>query len=254
MLIDTHAHIYTEEFSGDREEVIARALAAGVGGIVMPNIDAGSVDSLLEVAYAHPRLCYPLMGLHPSSVGEDYGRELDLVTGRLSKDRYYGIGEIGIDLYWDKTFITEQEDAFRQQLRMARALKLPVVIHVRESFREVYAILEKEQDGTLTGIFHCFSGSAADAAKVMDAGFYLGIGGVVTYKNNLLVEVLNKTGPGRVVLETDAPWLTPVPHRGKRNEPGYLAYIADRLASLFGLSRTEIDEITTANARAVFKI
>lgn len=254
MLIDTHAHIYTEQFAGDLKEVITRAQEAGVGGIMMPNIDSGSIESMLEVARAYPGLCYPMMGLHPSSVGENYGRELDQVTDRLANGRFYGIGEIGIDLYWDKTYQSQQEDAFRQQLRLARTLKLPVVIHMRESFLEVYAQLEKEQDGSLTGIFHCFSGDAGEARKVIDAGFYLGIGGVITYKNSTLSGVLEKTGPERVVLETDSPWLSPVPHRGKRNEPVYLMHIVDRLANVFGLTPGEVADITTANARSIFRI
>lgn len=254
MLIDTHAHLYTGDFSDDREAVLDRALKAGVGSVIMPNIDSGSAEEMLKLSRACPGICYPLMGLHPSSVGENVNRELDLVEEWLTKEKFYGIGEVGIDLYWDKTFLVQQEEAFRHQLRLARTMKLPVVIHVRESFHEVWSILEKEQDGSLSGIFHCFSGNAEEARKVIDAGFYLGIGGVVTFKNNSLAGVLEITGPDRVVLETDAPWLSPVPHRGKRNEPGYLVHVADRVASIFGISRENIGEVTTANARRIFKI
>lgn len=254
MLIDTHAHLYTGDFSDDREAVLDRALKAGVGSVIMPNIDSGSAEEMLKLSRACPGICYPLMGLHPSSVGEDVNMELELVEEWLTKEKFYGIGEVGIDLYWDKTFLVQQEEAFRHQLRLARTMKLPVVIHVRESFHEVWSILEKEQDGSLTGIFHCFSGNAEEARKVIDAGFYLGIGGVVTFKNNSLAGVLEITGPDRVVLETDAPWLSPVPHRGKRNEPGYLVHVADRVASIFGISRENIGEVTTANARRIFNI
>ena len=254
MLIDTHAHLYAGDFSDDREAVLDRALKAGVGSVIMPNIDSGSAEEMLKLSRACPGICYPLMGLHPSSVGENVNRELDLVEEWLTKEKFYGIGEVGIDLYWDKTFLVQQEEAFRHQLRLARTMKLPVVIHVRESFHEVWSILEKEQDGSLSGIFHCFSGNAEEARKVIDAGFYLGIGGVVTFKNNSLAGVLEITGPDRVVLETDAPWLSPVPHRGKRNEPGYLVHVADRVASIFGISRENIAEVTTANARRIFNI
>jgi TatD DNase family protein len=254
MLIDTHAHLYTGDFSDDREAVLDRALKAGVGLVIMPNIDSGSAEEMLKLSRACPGICYPLMGLHPSSVGKDVNMELELVEEWLTKEKFYGIGEVGIDLYWDKTFLVQQEEAFRHQLRLARTMKLPVVIHVRESFHEVWSILEKEQDGSLTGIFHCFSGNAEEARKVIDAGFYLGIGGVVTFKNNSLAGVLEITGPDRVVLETDAPWLSPVPHRGKRNEPGYLVHVADRVASIFGISRENIGEVTTANARRIFNI
>ena len=254
MLIDTHAHLYAGDFSDDREAVLDRALKAGVGSVIMPNIDSGSAEEMLKLSRACPGICYPLMGLHPSSVGENVNRELDLVEEWLTKEKFYGIGEVGIDLYWDKTFLVQQEEAFRHQLRLARTMKLPVVIHVRESFHEVWSILEKEQDGSLSGIFHCFSGNAEEARKVIDAGFYLGIGGVVTFKNNSLAGVLEITGPDRVVLETDAPWLSPVPHRGKRNEPGYLVHVADRVASIFCISRENIAEFTTANARRIFNI
>lgn len=254
MLIDTHAHLYTGDFSDDREAVLDRALKAGVGLVIMPNIDSGSAEEMLKLSRACPGICYPLMGLHPSSVGKDVNMELELVEEWLTKEKFYGIGEVGIDLYWDKTFLVQQEEAFRHQLRLARTMKLPVVIHVRESFHEVWSILEKEQDGSLTGIFHCFSGNAEEARKVIDAGFYLGIGGVVTFKNNSLAGVLEITGPDRVVLETDAPWLSPVPHRGKRNEPGYLVHVADRVASIFGISRENVAEVTTANARRIFNI
>jgi len=254
MLIDTHSHLYSDDYSDDREAVIARALSSDVGKIILPNIDSRSVTGLLTVAHDHPEVCFPLMGLHPSSVGEAYVAELDRIIGWFSRETFFGVGEIGIDLYWDKTRQRQQEDVFRQQLRLARTLRLPVVIHVRESFREVYAILEAEQEGSLTGVFHCFSGNGEEARMVIDAGFFLGIGGVVTFKNSSLPGVLEKAGPHRLVLETDSPWLSPAPHRGKRNEPGYLVHVADKVAAIFSVSSEEIAEITTANARSLFRI
>ena len=254
MLIDTHAHLYTSDYADDRSEVIDRAMKADVGMVFMPNIDSGSVEQMLELSRAFPGFCYPLMGLHPSSVGEDYIREVEVVSEWLGREKFYGIGEIGIDFYWDQTFRIQQEDAFRQQLRLARNLGLPVVIHVRESFHEVWAVLEKEQDGSLTGIFHCFSGTEEEARKVIDAGFFLGIGGVVTFRNNTLAGVLEATGPNHVVLETDAPWLSPVPFRGKRNEPAYLIHVAGKVASILGISLQEVAEITSSNARKIFRL
>jgi TatD DNase family protein len=253
MLIDTHAHIYARDFSGDRNEVIDLAISRGVEKIVMPAIDSSSADALMETAFQRPGCCYPLMGLHPTSVGPEYMQELDFAAEWFSKYRFYGVGETGIDLYWDKKYQKEQEDAFRQQLIMAKSFHLPVVIHVRNSFQEVFSILEKEQDGTLTGIFHCFSGSLEDASRVIAAGFYLGIGGVVTFANSQLSGVVREVDISHVVLETDAPWLSPVPKRGRRNECSYLVYIAEKVAGIYGISFEEAAEITTRNAMQIFK-
>jgi TatD DNase family protein len=252
MLIDTHAHIYTDAFADDREMVIQEAVSNGIGKIFMPNIDAESLPDVLRVAEQFPSICYPMNGLHPTSVDQDYKRQLDKLGEAYTRYPFIGVGEIGIDLYWDKTFLEQQKDAFREQLMIARSFKLPVVIHVRESFNEVYAILKEEQDGTLKGIFHCFSGSASDAQRVVDIGFYLGIGGVVTYKNSQLIEVLQHTDISKIVLETDAPWLTPVPYRGKRNESSYLTYSAQKVAEIYGLSLEEIAIATTRNALEIF--
>jgi len=254
MLIDTHAHIYTTDFTDDRDTVIAEAVKNGVCKIIMPNIDAASVSDVVQAAGRYPGICYPLMGLHPSSVNLNYRQELNSVGDWLSKYPFYGIGEIGMDLYWDRSFRAEQEDAFRQQLKMARSCKLPVVIHVRESFQEVCSILEEEQDGSLTGIFHCFSGNGSNAAKIVDLGFYLGIGGVVTYKNSHLPETLKHVDVKNLVLETDAPWLSPVPRRGKRNESSFLIYTAQKVAEIYGLSSEEVAAVTTRNARELFHI
>jgi TatD DNase family protein len=252
MLIDTHAHIYTDAFGDDREMVIQEAVGKGIGKILMPNIDVASLPDVLRVAEQFPSVCYPMNGLHPTSVNQDYKRQLDILAEAYTRNSFIGVGEIGIDLYWDKTFLEQQKDAFREQLKIARSLKLPAIIHVRESFNEVYSILSEEQDGTLKGIFHCFSGSASDAQKVIDIGFFLGIGGVVTYKNSQLTEVLQHTDISKIVLETDAPWLAPVPYRGKRNECIYLIYTAQKVAEIYGLSLEEITSATTRNALEIF--
>jgi TatD DNase family protein len=252
MLVDTHAHIYTGDFSDDRDKVITEAVAKGVGRIIMPNIDAASVESMLEVSRKYPGNCYPMLGLHPTSVKSDYKKELDTLLHWLGDENFTGIGEVGIDLYWSQTHLREQQDAFRQQLRIARDRCLPLSIHVRNSFEEVFTILEEEQDGTLTGVFHCFSGNIAEAEKIIKAGFYLGIGGVVTFNNNKLADSLKEVDLHHLVLETDAPWLSP--YRGKRNECSYLPIIAEKLSSIYQLPLEEVARITTANAFSLFKI
>jgi TatD DNase family protein len=254
MLTDTHPHIYISEFDDDRDSVIERSIGAGVDRIMMPNIDVTSAENLLKTAARYPSVCFPLMGLHPTSVGPGYIRELDQVLSILEKGHFYGIGETGMDLYWDTTYAKEQEDAFRQQIRAAGTLNLPLVIHVRNSFSEVISVLEKENDRNLSGIFHCFSGTIEEATRIINAGFYLGIGGVVTYRNSRLPEVLEKTGPERLVLETDSPWLTPVPKRGTRNESSYMVYSAEKVAEIFGMTLEEISGITTANANTIFNL
>jgi TatD DNase family protein len=194
------------------------------------------------------------MGLHPTSVSHDYKEELSLVEYWLEKQKFYGIGEIGIDLYWDRTYINEQKDAFRHQIKLAKSRNLPIVIHVRESFNEVYEIVNEEQDGSLKGIFHCFSGDETEAKKVIDLGFLLGIGGVVTYKNSSLSQVLKNIELNKLVLETDAPYLSPNPKRGQRNESSYLVYVAQRLSEIYETPIKEIAEITTENSRKLFDI
>jgi TatD DNase family protein len=252
MLIDTHAHIYTDYFTDDRDIVIRETVRNGIGKILMPNIDVESLPHVLRVAEQYPLVCYPMIGLHPTSVDLNYKQQLDKLGEEYIKHPFIGVGEIGIDLYWDQTYLEQQKDAFREQLKIARSWNLPVVIHVRESFREVYTILREEQDGTLKGIFHCFSGSAMDAQMVADIGFFLGIGGVITYKNSQLPEVLKHVELSQIVLETDAPWLTPVPNRGKRNECSYLLYTAQKVAEIYGVSTEEIAAVTTLNALKIF--
>jgi len=254
MLVDTHAHLYAEEFSDDRNQVIDHAVQAGVRKIILPNIDKDSVESLIELSDLFPATCFPLMGLHPTSVKDDFREQIRLVEHWLSQRKFYGIGEIGIDLYWDKSHIREQQEAFRIQLGLAKSTRLPVVIHVRDSFDEVFSILEDEQDGSLSGIFHCFSGNTEQARKVTGQGFYLGIGGVVTFKNSNLPEVLKETDIRHLLLETDAPYLAPVPHRGRRNESAYLPFIAEKIAGIYDMSANDIAATTTGTAERLFGI
>ncbi len=254
MLIDTHAHLYSEDFLHDVDNVLQRAYDNDVKKIILPNIDSGSVKRLLDLTDAYPHLCFPLMGLHPTSVGADYKEELQAVEYWLEKRKFYGIGEIGIDLYWDRTFLNEQQDAFRYQLKLAKLNQLPVIIHVRDSFDEIYPIVKEEQDGNLKGIFHCFTGTEAEGRKIIDLGFLLGIGGVVTFNNSNLGDVIKNIPVQNLVLETDAPYLTPAPKRGKRNESAYLAYVAQAVAKIYDVSVNELAEITSDNARDLFKI
>lgn len=254
MLIDTHAHIYSEDFIHDVDEVLQRAYDNDVKKVILPNIDSGSVKRLLDLADAYPHLCFPLMGLHPTSVAADYREELEAVEYWLEKRKFYGIGEIGIDLYWDRTFFNEQQDAFRYQIKLAKSYQLPIIIHVRDSFDEVFSVVKEEQDGNLKGIFHCFTGTQDEARKIIDQGFLLGIGGVVTFKNSDLANIIQNLSLQHLVIETDAPYLTPVPKRGKRNESAYLVYVAQELAKIFDVSVNEVAEATSENARSLFGI
>lgn len=254
MLVDTHSHIYSEDFNNDLEEVIQRAFENDVRKIVLPNIDSSSVKKMLNLADKYPQICYPLIGLHPTSVNEDYEEELELIEFWIGKRKFYGIGEVGIDLYWDKTFIGEQTHAFRRQVVLAKKYGLPVVVHVRESFDEVYAVLQEEKDDSLRGVFHSFTGTAEQARLITDLGFKLGINGIITFKNNGLDQVIPKIDPSHILLETDSPYLTPVPFRGKRNESSYLVYVAQKVAEIYQLSVAEITRITTKNAENLFKI
>lgn len=254
MLIDTHSHIYSEDFHDDIDEVLQNAYNNDVKKIVLPNIDSGSIKRLIDLSNNYPHVCYPLMGLHPTSVSADFKEELSVVEYWLDKYKFYGIGEIGIDLYWDRTWFEQQKEAFIYQIKLAKSRNIPIVIHMRESFNEVYNIVKAEQDGSLRGIFHCFTGDETEAKKIIDFGFLLGIGGVVTYKNSNLKSVLEKTDIKNIVLESDAPYLTPEPKRGRRNESSYLVYTAQKIAEIYQLPIKEVAEITTANARGLFGI
>lgn len=254
MLIDTHAHIYSEDFIHDVDEVLQRAYDNDVKKIILPNIDSGSVKRMLDLTDAYPHLCFPLIGLHPTSVAADYLEELEAVEYWLEKRKFFGIGEIGIDLYWDRTYFHEQQDAFRYQLKLAKSYQLPVVIHVRESFDEIFSIVKEEQDGNLYGIFHCFAGTESEAKKIIEMGFLLGIGGIVTFNKSNLGEIIREIPIQNIVLETDSPYLTPVPKRGKRNESAYVAYVAQEVAKIYNMSVNEVAEVTSENARKLFKI
>ncbi len=251
MLIDTHAHIYVDEFASDRAETLARAHEQEVTKIYMPNVDHQSIDAMLELESRSPQ-CVAMMGLHPCSVKKDFEKELYRVETWLNQRSFEAIGEMGTDLYWDKTFWPQQQEAFQIQVGWAKRYQRPLVIHCRESIDETLALLEPLQDGTLTGVFHCFTGTVPQAQRIIALGFYLGIGGVSTFKNGGLDKVLPHLDLANVVLETDSPYLAPVPHRGKRNEPSYLPLIAQRVADLKSLPLTEVKNVTTANATQLF--
>ncbi len=251
--VDTHAHIYSEEFDVDRTEALQRCWNSGVRQIFMPNVDHRTIDGMLEVESRWP-WCHAMMGLHPCSVKKDFQRELYLVEDWLSKRKFTAVGEIGTDLYWDKSFWDQQCEAFETQIQWAKKYGLPLVIHCRESLNETIKMVEKHQDGKLTGIFHCFSGTAPQAAAIQKLDFYLGIGGVSTFKNGGLDAVLPEVSLERIVLETDSPYLAPVPHRGKRNQPSYIPLIAQKVADIRKISLEELQEITTKNSQQIFSL
>lgn len=250
--IDTHAHIYSGEFDGEIEDMMSRSVEKNVGRIYMPNIDSRSIEKMLEVESRWPDICIPMMGLHPTSVKDDFEQELYIVEEWLGKRKFAAVGEMGTDLYWDKTFFEQQKEAFRIQAGLARRYALPLVIHCRESIDETIALVEAIQDGTLTGIFHCFTGTIEQAEKIIQQNFYLGIGGVATFKNGGLDKVLPKIPPDRIVFETDSPYLAPVPHRGKRNEPSYIPLIAAKVSEIMGLTIEQVQNQTTQNALRLF--
>lgn len=253
-MIDTHAHIYTQEFKDDLGDVIEKCVDDKVEKILMPNIDSTSIDDMLEVEHRYPQMCHAMMGLHPSSVTKEFEKELYIVEEWLAKRKFLAIGEIGIDLYWEKQFKSHQQEAFEIQVKWAKKFGLPIVIHCREAFEETISIVEALHEDKLTGVFHCFTGSIEEAERVLKLGFYLGIGGVSTFKNSGLDKVLPKVDLKRIVLETDSPYLAPVPYRGKRNEPSYLPLIAQRVADLKAVPLEEVKKITTENAQTLFKL
>jgi TatD DNase family protein len=256
ILTDTHTHLYSAEFDNDRVEMINRAMAAGINRMFMPNIDKSSVDKMLSIRDEYPESCFPMMGLHPCSVKEDYMDQIGEVANWLAKETFYAIGEIGIDLYWDKSTQQIQENAFRMQLEFSVEYNLPVVIHTRDAFNEAYQIISemKAIHPSIRGVFHCFSGTAEQAQKAIDLGFYLGIGGVVTFKNSGLDKVVEKIDLKHIVLETDSPYLSPDPYRGKRNESCYLIKAAEKIAEIKGISLEEVAAITTQNSMDIFAV
>jgi TatD DNase family protein len=252
--IDTHSHIYLPEFKDDISGVMQRASGAGVINIILPNIDSTTIAEVRGLSLKFPGICIPLMGLHPTHVKENYQEELTTIFEEFSKNTYYGVGEIGIDLYWDKTYRNEQLNAFEQQLTFASSNHLPVVIHARESVREILEVLHKNSYDGLTGVFHAFTGGIDEAMEIIELGFILGIGGILTFKNSGLDETISQVSIKHIVLETDSPYLAPVPHRGKRNESAYVRLVAEKLADIHQISVDEVAAITTANATKLFNL
>ena len=250
--VDTHAHIYAEEFGSDRETMMQRAEQKEVGRIYMPNIDHTSIDGMFELEQKYPSVCFPMMGLHPCYVKKDFEKELYLVESWLGKRKFSAVGEMGTDLYWDKTFWNQQVEAFTIQVGWAKKYNLPIVVHCRESIDQTIELVEKLQDGKLRGVFHCFTGSKEQAEKLVKLGFYLGIGGVPTFKKSGMENVIPHIPLDRIVLETDSPYLAPTPHRGKRNEPAYIPVIAQRIAELKNSNLSEVQTDTTENALKLF--
>lgn len=253
-ITDTHTHLYSEEFDQDRNEMIQRALDAGVSRFFIPAIDSTFTQRMYDLERNYPENMFLMMGLHPTHVKDNYLEELLHVEEELSKRKFYAIGEIGIDLYWDRTHLKEQQIAFRKQIQFAKYYKLPIVIHGRDAFDEIFAILEEEKAPELFGIFHCFSGTYEQALQAISYNMKLGIGGVITFKNGKIDQFLHQIDIKHIVLETDSPYLAPVPYRGKRNESSYVVNVVEKLAQIYGLSTTEIAAITTENSKAIFRI
>jgi TatD DNase family protein len=253
-LIDTHSHIYSDEFKDDIEEIISNCKDVNIQKILLPNIDSESIPKMNRLVQAFPDLCVPMMGLHPTSVKENYKEELANCKAWLAKGKYCAVGEIGIDLYWDKTFFKEQQIVFDTQINWALEKELPIVIHARDSFAEIFEILEAYRGRNLKGVFHSFTGNVEQAHKAIELGFLLGINGIVTFKNAGLDKTIETISLDKLVLETDAPYLAPVPKRGKRNESSYLIHIANKLSEIYQLSTSEVAEITTANAEKLFNV
>ena len=253
-MIDTHTHLYSEEFDNDRAEMIARAKAAGVTHCFIPAIDSIYTDRMFALKNDYPNYVSLMNGLHPCNVKENYKEELAHVENLMTTHPFCAIGEIGIDLYWDKTFLKEQQEAFAWQIQLAKKHKLPIVIHCREAFEEVFEVLESEKGDDLFGIFHCFTGTEEQAHRTIDYGLHLGIGGVVTFKNGKLDQFLKNIDLQHLVLETDSPYLAPVPYRGKRNESAYIVQVMQKLSDIYALPESEIERITNANATKIFQL
>jgi len=250
---DTHTHLYLKQFDNDRIQVIVDAINEGVKYMLLPNIDSSTITSMMDVCKSFPENCFPMIGVHPTSAKQNYKEELAIVEKQLTINKFIAIGEIGIDLYWDKTFIEEQEYSLRYQIDLAKKYKLPIVIHSRDSFDEIFKVLKDVNYPDLNGVFHCFSGNVEEAEQIIDLGFKLGIGGVLTFKNSGLEEVVKEIDLEHILLETDAPYLAPVPFRGKRNTSSYIPFIADKIAKIKNIPVKEVAEITTDNAISLFK-
>jgi TatD DNase family protein len=251
-LTDTHAHLYLEEFEHDLDKVIGRALESGVKRIFLPNLDSSSVKDMLRLCEQYKGICFPMLGLHPTSVKENYCEELNFIKEQLSSNQVIAVGEIGIDLYWDKTFLKEQQVVFRKQLNWAKERALPVVIHARDSFDEIFEVMDQEYTPDLKGVFHSFTGNRDHVKKILSYGFYLGINGIVTFKNSGLDRVVEEIPLEKLLIETDAPFLAPTPYRGKRNESSYVAKVAEKIADIKQVDMEELANISTQNALSLF--
>jgi len=254
IFIDSHTHLYLENFDSDRNQVMENAISKGIKFMLLPAIDKSTFKEMKLMTNEFPENCFPMIGVHPTSIKENYLEEIELVETELEKGGYCAIGEIGIDLYWDKTFEEQQKVAFRHQLQLAKKYKLAVAIHMRDSFDDVYKIVKEEQDGKLKGVFHCFTGDLEDAKKIMELGFYLGIGGIVTFKNSGQDKIVKDIPLESILLETDSPFLTPTPFRGKRNESAYIKLIAEKIAEVKNINIEQIAETTTNNCIALFNL
>jgi TatD DNase family protein len=254
VLTDTHTHLYYETDPEKLTQLMQRCVDNEISRLFLPNVDSSSVPQVFNLAKLYPENCFPMLGLHPCDVKQNYEEELDIIKKAKDQARIYAVGEIGIDLYWDKTTLPFQQKAFREQIAWAKELNLPIVIHCREAVDEIFEILTELKDDKLRGIFHCFTGTAEQAAKVIELDFYLGIGGVLTYKNSGLDKAIADISLDHLVLETDSPYLTPVPFRGKPNESSYLIYVAQKLADLKQISIEEVARVTTLNSKTIFGI
>ena len=253
-IIDTHTHLYLKQFNEDIDFVIKRSKDVGVNKFIFPAIDSSHFDSMHSLKNKYPDIIYLMSGLHPTDVKEDFKDELEFVVNSLKTHDYIAIGEIGIDLYWDKTYLKQQQEAFEFQIGLAIKNDLPIVIHCREAFDEIFEILDKENCDKLRGVFHCFTGTLEQANRAIQLGFKLGIGGVVTFKNGGIDKFLNRIDLNHIVVETDSPYLAPVPYRGKRNESSYITYVIDKLSEIYGLPIKKIASVTTKNAEKVFAL
>ncbi|MFN2261041.1 MAG: TatD family hydrolase [Psychroflexus sp.] len=254
ILTDTHTHLYSEAFDEDRDEVIQNAIKSGISRFFIPAIDSETTEAMYRLEENYPEQMFLMMGLHPTSVNENFKSELAHIENELKTRKFYAIGEIGIDLHWDDQFLETQKEAFKFQIQLAKKYKLPIVIHCRKAFDEVFEVLETEKSPDLFGIFHCFTGTKAQAEQAIDLNLKLGIGGVVTFKNGKIDRFLNEINPSHIVLETDAPYLAPTPYRGKRNESVYVLKVAEKLAEIYDKSLEEIAEITTKNSKEIFGV
>jgi len=253
LFVDTHTHLYDEQFGETRAADIQRAIDAGVSKMYMPNCDSRTIEPLMEIVAEWPQNCFPMIGIHPCYVKENYKEELAIIAQWLQKEKFAAIGEIGLDYYWDKTFVPQQKESFNIQMDWALENELAIIIHTRDSIQDGIEMVRAKQNGKLKGIFHCFGGSSEQAKQIVDLGFYLGIGGVATFKNSSLPQVLKDISLDNIVLETDAPYLAPVPYRGKRNECSYIPLIANKVAEIKECSIEEVARVTTANAKTIFK-